>query len=98
MRTLNVSGLGIRWTVSPSREEVSIVFLSGMDTDKITYKCDALTGEILEMSPVRDRVFIKGCHAVLRRCGMMEKKTVIEKGLFKKEVNRRFFTEEFLRD
>jgi hypothetical protein len=98
MRTLKISGLEIRWTVNPSREEVIIVFLSQMDIDKVLYKTDALTGEILEIAAVKDRAFIKSCHAVLRRCGMMEKKTVIEKGLFKKEYNRRFFTPEFLRE
>ena len=98
MRILNVSGLEIRWIVSPSQDEVAIVFLSGMETDKVIYKCDPITGEIMEMSPVRDKVFIKGCHAVLRRCGLMQKKTVsVGQGLFKKEVNRRFFTQAFLR-
>ena len=97
MRTLQVSGLEIRWTVSPSKETVDIVFLSGMIADKVTYKCDPITGEILGMTLVRDRGFIKGCHAVLRGNGLMIKKTVIE-GFFKKEINRRFFTEKFLRD
>jgi hypothetical protein len=96
MRTLQVSGLEIRWTTCPG--EVKVIFISGMHVEVIDYGYDLLTREINHMSLVKDKNFIKGCHAVLRRCGMMEKKTVIEKGLFKKEVNRRFFTEEFLRD
>jgi hypothetical protein len=99
MRILKVSGLEVRWEVKPSQEfiYVTIVYISGMDVDKITYKCDLLTFEILEMSLVRNKSFIKGCHAVLRRLGYMEKKTFISgTGLFKKEVNRRFFTKEFI--
>ena len=98
MRTLQVSGLEIRWTVSDSNL-VTVVFVSGMDIEKIDYKIDNVTGEIHEMSLVRDKGFVKSCHAVLRRMGLMEKKTVsVGQGLFRKEVNRRFFTPEFLRD
>jgi hypothetical protein len=97
MRILHVSGLEIRWTVSESNL-VTIVFVSGMDIEKIDYRIDTITGEIHEMSLVKDKSFVKGCHAVLRRMGFMEKKAVIVgQGLFKKEVNRRFFTQAFLR-
>jgi hypothetical protein len=96
MNTLKNTDLEIRWSVSPSRESVEIVFISGMEVDKVLYKTDALTGEIIEMSMVKSKPFIKACHAVLRRSGLMEKKTVVYGGLFKKERNRRFFTQAFL--
>jgi len=98
MREVQVSGLVIRWTVLPG-EVVKMVCISGMHTETLEYGYDMITREITYMSLVKDKAFVKGVHAVLRRLSLMEKRTVSTgTGLFRKEVNRRFFTPEFLRD